>query len=466
MILRYWIEKLQLSCNPDFVAAKLIKKKSTEKKVAEKKTKEVAVLKPKKLKDGRWQVSLGITIQNGRRINPRRQFQIRADALDFCKTEKRRKKAHGEITANADGVKVAQWMKVDAKMEEAGVSLEDVKSWIDLDVQLREAGGSPLIGTGRQVLRDLKAVQKHGTVVECYNAWVAHLTAKKRRGRYLTNARNFCSNFIYGDMDYRDGGQKENDEKKGWEGFGKDRSILEVTPNEIEAYLAHHPGYFGVISAWLGWAAKNRWLPINPCIGKKPEQAALGAVATLSNEQTKNFLNAAATEKNWEVLTFLVFSLFGGVRPEEFRKVAKGSPTLELRWDDLQDDGLEIPPELAKTKAGRVADLETVLCQWVDYIRTHRGEELVGPMPNKGWSKTWKNWRKKHWEGKWPQDLLRHTFGSNHLARSQSTEVTSRVMGNTPEVLDKHYWNWKTRKKHAAVYWNFGPRQVIEKSLK
>lgn len=436
--------------------------KPTKKKANKEKTKEVAVLKPKKLSDGRWQVSLGITIENGRRINPRRQFQIRADAQDFCDAEKRRRRAHGEITANADGTKVAAWMKVDAKMEVAGVSLADVQSWIDLDVQLREAGGKQLIGTGRQALRDLLAVKKHGTAVECYNAWLAYLIAKRRRGRYLNNARNFCSNFIYGDMDYRDGGQKENNEEKnGWVGFGKDRSILEVTPNEIEAYLAHHPGYFGVISAWLGWAAKNRWLPINPCTGKKPEQAELDGVATLTNEQTKNFLKAAATAEDWEVLTYLVFSLFGGVRPEEFRKVSKGSPTLELRWDYLKDDGLEIPPELAKTRSGRVVDLDPVLVKWIDYIRSHRGIKLIGPMPNKGWSKKWSNWRKENWKGKWPQDLLRHTFGSNHLARSQSPQETSRIMGNSPAVLEKHYWNWRTRKKEALIYWKLSPKVVF-----
>lgn len=429
----------------------------------DKKTKEVAVLKPKKLPDGRWQVSLGITVVNGRRTNPRRQFKTRADAQDFCDAEKRRKKAHGEITANADGTKVAAWMKVDAKMEATGVRLSDVESWIDLDAQLREAGGKRLKGIGQQALGDLKVVKKHGTVVECYNAWVAHLTAKRRRGRYLDNARNFCSNFIYGDVDYREGDTKEHDEEKeGWVGFGKERSILEVTPNEIEAYLAHHPGYFGVISAWLGWATKTRWLPANPCTGKKPEQPAQGAVATLTNDQTTKFLKAAATEKDWEVLSYLVFSLFGGIRPEEFRKVSKGSPTLELRWEYLKEDGLEVPPELAKTRAGRVVDLDPVLIKWVDYIREKRGNELTGPMPNSGWSKKWSDWRKKHWKGKWPQDLLRHTFGSNHLARSQSKEITSRVMGNSPDVLEKHYWNWRTRKKEALVYWDLGPLQVIK----
>jgi hypothetical protein len=429
----------------------------------EDKTKKVAVLSPKKLPDGRWQVSLGIKIENGRRKNPRKQFKTRADALDFCNAEKSRKRAHGEITANADGVKVAQWMKLDAKMDMAGVSLADVRSWIDLDTQLRETGAQSLAEVGKRILRDLMSVKQHGTVVECYNAWLASLISKKRRGRYLDNARNFCSNFIYGDAEFREDGSNDDGNEDGWRGFGEHRSVLEVTPNEIEAYLTHHPGYFGVISAWLGWSAKNRWLPANPCTGKKPEQAERDSVATLTNEQTKKLLKTAATLEDWEVLAYLAFSLFGGIRPEEFRKVSKGNPTLELEWDYLKDDGLEVPPELAKTRAGRVVDLDPVLCKWVDYIRAQRGKELVGPMPNKGWTKTWKNWRQQHWKGKWPQDLLRHTFGSNHLARSQSPQITSRIMGNSPAVLEKYYWNWQTRKKEALAYWDLSPKVVLKK---
>jgi hypothetical protein len=254
-----------------------------------------------------------------------------------------------------------------------------------------------------------------------------------------------------------------DEEDKGWTGFGADRPMLEVTSITMKSYLQYHPGYFGVLSAWLGWATKNNWLPRNPCLGLKPEPPDQGSVVTLTNAQATKFLQAAATEKDWEVLTYLVFSLFGGIRPEEFRKVSKGSPTLDLRWEYLKEDGLDVPPELAKTRAGRTVDLDPVLSKWVDYIREKRGKELAGSMPNRGWSKKWSVWRKKHWEGKWPQDLLRHTFGSNHLARSQSKEITSRVMGNSPEVLDKHYWNWRTRKKEALVYWDLSPEVVLKK---
>lgn len=238
---------------------------------------------------------------------------------------------------------------------------------------------------------------------------------------------------------------------------------MEVTPNAIEDYLNYHPGYFGVISAWLGWAAKKHWLPANPCAGKKPEQPPRGSVVTLTNDQAKEMLKAAATSQDWEVLAFLVFSLFATLRPDEYRKVSKGSPTEELCWEYLKEDGLEIPPELAKTGYGRVVELDPVVVEWVNYIRKKRGGDFVGSIPNKGWSKTWRKWRQTHWKGKWPQDLLRHTFGSNHLARSQSLVITSRIMGNTPEVLEKHYWNWRTRKKEALAYWGLTPKAVMKK---
>ena len=460
------------------VATKFTRRNLTKKKVV----KENAVLKPKKLKDGRWQVSLGIEIVDGRKINPRRQFKIRADAQDLCDAERRRKKAHGLITANADGTKVAAWMKVDARLESAGLRLSDVEDWIQLQLRLARAGAGTLHEIGSRALEDILSVQCRGTVGQCYEAWAKWLVSQKRRGRYRSNARNFCMNFIQGDFVHRvvensadddkadskvedviKGSSIGNEEDEGWKGFGADRPMLEVTSITMKSYLQYHPGYYGVLSAWLGWATNNNWLPRNPCLGLKPEQPEQGSVVTLTNAQATKFLQAAATEKDWEVLTYLVFSLFGGIRPEEFRKVSKGSPTLDLRWEYLKEDGLEVPPELAKTRAGRIVDLDPMLIKWVDFIREKRGNELTGPMPNRGWSKTWSNWRKKHWKGKWPQDLLRHTFGSNHLARSQSLQETSRVMGNSPEVLERYYWNWRTRKKEALVYWDLSPEVVLKK---
>ena len=442
-------------------------------------TKKVAVLSPKKLPDGRWQVSLGITVENGRRTNPRRQFKTRADALEFCNTEKRRKKAHGEITANADGTKVALWMQLDAKMDAAGVRLSDVEKWIQLHARLSDAGAASLQDVGSRALEDALSVQKKGTVAECHEAWMRWLEAKKRRGRYRGNARNFCGNFIYGDLAFRpvedsdadvEGNAEEEvevetedeEEKKGWKGFGADRQVLEITSSTIQSYLDHHSGYFGVISAWLGWAAKDGWLARNPCIGRKPDGVEPSGVVTFTTKQVTTLLSKAAKSEDWAVLSYLVISFFGGVRPEEFRKVAKGDQIVALCWEDYSSGCISISPALAKTRRGRIIEVEPVLVQWMNFIGKKMNGSLTGSILPANWIKDWRAWRKKHWSGKWPQDVLRHTFGSNHLARSQSLEITARVMGNSPEVLDRHYWNWRTRAKDAAVYWDLSPVKVLQ----
>ena len=97
------------------------------------------------------------------------------------------------------------------------------------------------------------------------------------------------------------------------------RPVLEITSEVIEAYLKtlKNTGDFKTIFAWLGWAAKNRWLPKNPCTGLKPEESH-GNVVTLSTVEAARMLKAAATSEEWDVLATIVISLFAGIRPEEF----------------------------------------------------------------------------------------------------------------------------------------------------
>ena len=425
--------------------------------------KKTAVLQPRKMKNGRWRVSLGIIIENGRRKNPRLQFKTRADAKLFCDAERQRKRAHGEITANADGVKVAQWMKLDAAMESSGASLADVGEWVSLNASLREAGAPSLKEVGMRMLKDVLSVQKKGTVAECRDAWLESL--KGKRGRYRGNGRKISRNFIHGTItDEDEDGAGEEKANERWNGVGPDRRMLEIGPEIIKSWRDHHPGYFAVLSAWFGWATKAGWLPKNPCAGLKPEVAKPTEVICCSTEEAGLLLKRAAINEDWSVLSYLVLSLFAGIRPEEFRKVAKGEPIRSLTWENCESEFISIPPELSKTKAGRIIEVTTepVLHEWLNFIRKGLGGNPAGPIIPANWKKVWGGWRKKHWAQPWTQDLLRHTFGSHHLARSQSLELTSRVMGTSPDVLDKHYWNWRTRSKHATVYWDLLPARVLE----
>jgi hypothetical protein len=388
-----------------------------------------SVLKPKSMKNGGWMVSLGMV--DGK--NVRRKFKTKDAAQEFCNTENETKKKDSKMPVGADGALVAEWMAMDAELKEAGVD--------------------SLLAAGRRVLKDAKAVKQTGSAKQCFDACHTALTGK-RRGKYLADLRNRCGRF----MRY----------------FGQNRPVLEITPEVIEAYLKtlKNTGDFKTISAWLGWAARNRWLPSNPCQGLKPEETPQANVVILSTVESSRMLKAAVLSENWDVLATVAISLFAGLRPEEFRKRAKGEAPADLLWDDVKDGHLSIRPELCKngrrSGKGRTVLIEPVLKDWIDFIRVKKGGILSGRIQPSNWKKIWESWRHDHWldadkkPRPWGKDQLRHTFGSYHLARGKNLGETSFIMENSPKVLKKHYWNWETLGSQAAMYWALTPTQVLE----
>jgi len=397
---------------------------------------EWAVLTPKSMKKGGWMVSLGMV--DGK--NVRRKFKIKAAAQDFCNNENETKKKDSRMPAGANGALVAEWMAVDA--------------------ELNAAGAGSLLEAGKQKLRDTKAVKKSGTSQECFDACHKYHVDNKSRGTYRSELRNRCGRFLR----YAEEGQPA------W----KDRPVIEITPEVIEAYLETLPnkGDFKTISAWLGWAADNRWLPKNPCTGNKPKAGPHGAVVTLSPTEAARMLRLAVETENWEVAAHVSISLFAGLRPAEFRKVAKDDKPAFLYWEYLKGEHFALPPELCKngrrSGQGRTIKIEPTLAAWIKFLRGKMGGALTGKVLSDNWKKDWETWRKKHWldgDNKplpWAKDQLRHSFGSYHLARGKDLAKTSFIMENSPRVLKKHYWNWETLGSDAKAFWALTPEKVLE----
>ena len=399
-------------------------------KIAKRKPFKWALLKPKSLKAGGWLVSLGMV--DGK--NVRRRFKTKDLAQEFCNEENANKKGDKTMPDGADG--------------------SMVKKWMALDADLRAAGVESLLAAGRRVLKDTNAVTQTGSAQECFDAFHTAL-AGKRRGKYLADLRNRCGRFMKHFCKDR-----------------PDRPVLEITSEVIEAYLKtlKNTGDFKTISAWLGWAAKNRWLPKNPCTGLKPEESH-GKVVTLSTVEAARMLKAAALSEEWDVLATIAISLFAGIRPDEFRKRAKGETPADLLWDDYKDGYLSIRPELCKngrrSGKGRTVLMEPVLKDWIDLIRVKKGGILRGQVQPNNWKKIWESWRAKHWLDadkkpiQWAKDQLRHSFGSYHLARGKNPGETAFIMENSPKVLKKHYWNWETLGSQAEIYWTLNPEKVL-----
>lgn len=405
-----------------------------------------AVLEPRTLKSGGWIVSLGWDKETGK--NPRRKFKLKEDADVFCLEEKARSKAHGAITAGADGVLLKRWMELDEK--------------------LKAARAGSLLEVGNRVLINQLAITRNGSAKECFDAFHAKMVESVHSGElsgtYLADLRNRCGRFLR------------------W--FGEDRPMVEASKELATQFFEKITDQSGVyrrtISAWAGWAVENGWLSLNPCTkerrkgtnrkGKRKRKSkGKGKAVILTPHETTRILAAALKSESWEVLSFLVLSLFAGTRPEEFRKRAKGFEPLDLTWEDWRGQNIAISDEMAKTGVGRLIPVQPVLQVWLKFLTQKKGK-LAGHILPSGWVKLWNRWRKEHWldaDGiplKWHADQLRHSFGCYHLSKFRSAGDTALAMGNSAGVVLDSYWKWDTPSSEAREYWGLTPEIVLKKS--
>ncbi len=263
--------------------------------------------------------------------NPRRKFNTKDEAQAFCLQEKTRRKAHGLLTAEADGGLVSRWIK--------------------LEQQLKANGIGSLAEVAERALRDHSAITKRGSAKECLNAALKALKALKAdgiAGSYHSDLKNRCGRFLR------------------W--FGANRPMSEATPQVVSTFFGSINDKSGscrrTISAWMGWATDNGLLPLNPCLRKRrrgKKSGTKGRATFLSPEESAKILSAAVRSESWDVLSFLALSMFAGIRPQEFRKRAKGFAPLDLRWEDIHEEHVAINEVMAKTGRGRLIEIPPVL---------------------------------------------------------------------------------------------------------
>jgi integrase/recombinase XerD len=95
----------------------------------------------------------------------------------------------------------------------------------------------------------------------------------------------------------------------------------------------------------------------------------------------------------------------------------------------------------SKTKETRFVKMEDALVDWLSPFRKRRGlivgqnlrKELTAVKGKAGYGVSGKKGKS------WPKDVLRHTFGTYWLALNQDRARLGEQMGNTVQVIKKHY---------------------------
>ena len=232
--------------------------------------------------------------------------------------------------------------------------------------------------------------------------------------------------------------------------FGS-RNMASITTADIDDWLRCRPGdainrnnYKRILGVFFGYFMKRGSLLKNPALNASKAKEAPKPVGILTPEQ------ATALLKNCpdEILPAVALGLFAGLRPE--------SEVWRLEWQHIDfDQGLiEIDARKTKTSAHRFV---TILDNLRDWLLPHKKTKgAVSPSGDKYYSLL-QGAREAAKISEWPQDCLRHSYGSYHYGKFQDIGRTTAQMGHTNSNTFLKSYRKRVTPAEADKYWEIKP---------
>ena len=203
------------------------------------------------------------------------------------------------------------------------------------------------------------------------------------------------------------------------------------------------------LSAFYGWCVANKFASRNPIPGIAAAVIDGKLPEVFSVKQVRALLQACA-DLYPELCPYLALGFFAGVRPNEL---------MRLDWSAIEDGHVHIGAEVAKTRQQRYITIMDNLAEW---LQQYPSKGPIAPVQVKALYRRVKCIREKAGISKWPEDVMRHSFATYHLALYQDAPKTSHELGHTDtDMLYRHYRNL-AKKADAEKY--FGIMPVSQKT--
>lgn len=204
--------------------------------------------------------------------------------------------------------------------------------------------------------------------------------------------------------------------------------------------------YATKLSQLYNYAVRNKWADTNIAANIDRPTVDETTPKIFSVEQAEKLLSHA---NEFGLLPFIAVGLFAGVRTAEQMRLTGKSINLDTKT-------IVIGADAAKKRAQRIIEMEDALVAW---LQPCKAALLNGPL----YADTMA-FRKRKAEllevagiEEWPANGLRHSFGTYHLAKFQSTDKTAHQMGNSADVIHRHYKALVT-KEEAEKFWSLRPK--------
>jgi integrase len=226
--------------------------------------------------------------------------------------------------------------------------------------------------------------------------------------------------------------------------------VAEITSAEIDAWLRSldvagrtRNHYRANILQAFNFAERHGYTTGNPVEGAAKAKVIGGRPGILTVEQTSALLVNAEPE----ILPYIAIGLFAGLRRAELER---------LDWSEIDfESGLiEVKAEKSKTAMRRLVTLQPNLRQWLLPLQKLKG--LVTPSPER-FRQLFPHVRTAAAIREWPENALRHSFASYHLAAFKNAAATALELGHHDSRVTFAHYRELVKPKNAARYWNITP---------
>lgn len=252
------------------------------------------------------------------------------------------------------------------------------------------------------------------------------------------------------------------------ESFGKQR-LSEISVEDLQGWangLGLSPRsrrhFLTKISQLYRFAEKRGWCQKNLVEHLSRPDVEDGEPQFLTVEQCVRLLNCAGKH---DLLPYVVLGLFCGIRVNEMKR---------LVWDKvkLSERVIIIDGTVAKTKSRRVVELNDTALAWLALCVQRFGpvidptnfrKRLDALVRGARFGRPGSETKKEKAAGiklePWPENALRHTCATYSYALTQDAVRVSAMLGNSPDVLHRHY-RGLTTKSDAERFFALRPNEA------
>lgn len=254
----------------------------------------------------------------------------------------------------------------------------------------------------------------------------------------------------------------ENGKKFLIEKFG-DQRILAVKKDDIRRVLDKHNAKVrrkynlcSLMSQFFNWCIKQEYCLVNPCPTDEYVPDENDKIEIATPRQVRLCMRICEWQFPHLVL-YHAIGFFAGLRPFEIVR-------LKRQDISLPHNEIVVRGETSKSKETRNVKIEANLRAWLVRYLDKDQDEVVR---SKNFSNEIKRLRarlgyrvggKNKDAAKYPQDLMRHSYGSYHLKKYSHRGMLAELMGNSIEVIGKHYKNPHITGDELDAYWAIKPK--------